>query len=283
MPAIFDCVYQNRFAPRVSLFEAKSYVVGRAATCDIVIDHPTVSRQHCVLAFIDGQWCVRDLNSTNGLSYLEVRQQKLNLDQRLVFKIGSVSCVLQTKTAKELTVSFNRRVWGQRQLRALKESWRGENNLNALLPSLQFNLAQILGSDRCAVILLDNNHELTLATDFPKWLRASEFDGTSTLIKAAVQHKRPYVVNNALSHEHLKHQDSVRKAQIKAALACPIEFNGSIIAVIYADSLEEQHYFTDYDIDLLDNFSEMLALQLQLKTLDHQLDDIAAAAAHLAS
>lgn len=283
MPAIFDCVFQNRFAPRISLFEAKSYVVGRAPTCDIVIDHPTVSRRHCLISFQEGQWCIRDLNSTNGLTCLDNRQPKLYLEQRLVFQIGSVTCVLQAKTAQELTVSLNRRLWSQRQLRSLQGKWRTANDINALLPSLQFNLAQILGSDRCAVVLLNDRQELALATDFPGWLNPTDFDGTSTLINAAIEHKRPYVVNNAQLHQTLKDRDSVQKAQIKAAFAYPIELDGEVIAVIYADSLESQHYFTDYDIDLIDNFSGMLALQLQLKTLDHHLDELSAAAAELAS
>ncbi|RUO56863.1 FHA domain-containing protein [Pseudidiomarina homiensis] len=282
MPALFDCVYQNRFAPRISLFEAKSYVVGRDPECDIVIEHPTVSRRHCVMTFHDGQWRIQDLQSTNGLNFLGKRHSKLALEQRLVFQLGSVTCVLQAKNAQELTVNLNRRIWGQQQLRAFNTRWRNQHDVAALLPALQFNLAQILGSDRCAVLLFNATHEATLASDFPGWMKTSDFDGTTTLINAAVKNRRPYVVNNALLHEQLKHRASVQKAQIKAAFAYPIEVEGKVIAVIYADSLEDQHYFTDHDIDLIDNFSSMLAFQLQLKSLDQQLDVLAAAATSLA-
>lgn len=282
MPALFDCVYQNRFAPRISLFEAQSYVVGRDPECDIVIEHPTVSRRHCVMTFQDGQWRIQDLQSTNGLIYLGKRHHKLVLEQRLVFQIGSVTCVLQAKNAQELTVNLNRKIWGQQQLHTIKTRWRNQHDVSALLPALQFNLAQILGSDRCAILLFSVTQEATFTSDFPGWMRTSDFDGTTTLINAAVKNKRPYVVNNALLHEQLKHRASVQKAQIKAAFAYPIELEGKIIAVIYADSLEEQHYFTDHDIDLIDNFSSMLAFQLQLKSLDQQLDVLAAAATSLA-
>lgn len=282
MPALFDCVYQNRFAPRISLFEAKSYVVGRDVECDIVVDHPTVSRRHCVITFENGQWRIQDLHSTNGVNYLNNRHTKLTLEQRLVFQLGSVTCVLQAKTAQELTVNLNRRVWGKQQLRAFNTRWQNQHDIAALLPSLQFNLAQILGSDRCAVLLFNAGNEPTLASDFPGWMNTSDFDGTTTLINTAVKNRRPYVVNNALLHEQLKHRASVQKAQIKAAFAYPIELEGKVIAVIYADSLEDQHYFTDHDIDLIDNFSSMLALQLQLKSLDQQLDALTAAASNLA-
>lgn len=42
-------------------------LIGRRSSCDIVLDFPNVSSQHCELAFINGFWQVRDLNSSNGI------------------------------------------------------------------------------------------------------------------------------------------------------------------------------------------------------------------------
>jgi pSer/pThr/pTyr-binding forkhead associated (FHA) protein len=42
-------------------------LVGRRSSCDIVLDFPNVSSQHCELAFINGFWQIRDLNSSNGI------------------------------------------------------------------------------------------------------------------------------------------------------------------------------------------------------------------------
>jgi len=41
-------------------------VVGRHDACDVVVGHPSVSRQHARLSFRDGHWLLRDLDSTNG-------------------------------------------------------------------------------------------------------------------------------------------------------------------------------------------------------------------------
>src|SRR5438105_14987558 len=41
-------------------------VVGRNASCDVRLDHKSVSKQHCVLVKTDGLVLVRDLGSTNG-------------------------------------------------------------------------------------------------------------------------------------------------------------------------------------------------------------------------
>jgi pSer/pThr/pTyr-binding forkhead associated (FHA) protein len=41
-------------------------VVGRNASCDLRLEHKSVSKQHCVLVKTDGLVLLRDLGSTNG-------------------------------------------------------------------------------------------------------------------------------------------------------------------------------------------------------------------------
>src|SRR4051794_7616009 len=48
--------------------------VGRGGYCDVVIDHPSLSKRHCVLVKTDGLLVVRDLASTNGT---KVKGQKI--------------------------------------------------------------------------------------------------------------------------------------------------------------------------------------------------------------
>lgn len=50
-----------------SLAGVQRCVIGRAAECNIVLDHPTVSRQHCIIAKTNGQYYIYDNNSTNGV------------------------------------------------------------------------------------------------------------------------------------------------------------------------------------------------------------------------
>jgi pSer/pThr/pTyr-binding forkhead associated (FHA) protein len=41
-------------------------VVGRTESCDVRLDHKSVSKLHCVIAKTDGLLLLRDLGSTNG-------------------------------------------------------------------------------------------------------------------------------------------------------------------------------------------------------------------------
>jgi pSer/pThr/pTyr-binding forkhead associated (FHA) protein len=41
--------------------------IGRRPSCDVCLEFPNISGKHCELAFFDGCWILRDLNSTNGV------------------------------------------------------------------------------------------------------------------------------------------------------------------------------------------------------------------------
>ena len=41
-------------------------VIGRREYCDVQIDHPSLSKRHCVLVRTDGLLVIRDLATTNG-------------------------------------------------------------------------------------------------------------------------------------------------------------------------------------------------------------------------
>jgi predicted component of type VI protein secretion system len=62
-------------------------VVGRREYCDIVIDHSSLSKRHCVLVKTDGLLVIRDLISTNGTKVKgqKIRWAALLPDDRITF------------------------------------------------------------------------------------------------------------------------------------------------------------------------------------------------------
>src|SRR5215472_10115457 len=52
---------------------AVPFRIGRAADCEVSIKNDYVSRVHAEVVFEKGAWCIRDLNSSNGL-YLDGRR-----------------------------------------------------------------------------------------------------------------------------------------------------------------------------------------------------------------
>jgi len=62
-------------------------IVGRRSYCDVVIDHVSLSKRHCVLVKTDGLLVIRDLASTNGTKVKgqKIRWAALLPDDRVTF------------------------------------------------------------------------------------------------------------------------------------------------------------------------------------------------------
>ena len=58
-------------------------VIGRSSKCDVVIPHEGMSRQHCQIEVIDGEYFVTDLGSTNGVL---IDNQKIEPHQKIPYQ-----------------------------------------------------------------------------------------------------------------------------------------------------------------------------------------------------
>ena len=75
-------------------------VIGRSKSCDVVLDVPTISRNHCVLTrYDDGSWTIRDTESSGGLFINGKRKSIWALQPEDVIEIGGVKMTLQPITS----------------------------------------------------------------------------------------------------------------------------------------------------------------------------------------
>lgn len=80
-------------------------VVGRSPSCEIVVKHEGLSRQHCLIEKIDGDFFITDLDSTNGVlldGQRIIPSQRTLLQTYLPVSFGPVESL---QTHNDLTVS----------------------------------------------------------------------------------------------------------------------------------------------------------------------------------
>jgi len=83
-PGGLDLGPQSKFVVDGRVMKAKKIVLGRAPSCDVIIDGPAVSREHCVIEWENGFIC-RDTSSAG--TYID--------DKRIVQQTLQPSCVIR--------------------------------------------------------------------------------------------------------------------------------------------------------------------------------------------
>jgi pSer/pThr/pTyr-binding forkhead associated (FHA) protein len=72
--------------------------LGRSSKCDFFFPNETLSRQHCLIEFSDGDFYITDLGSANGVF---INGSRIEPHQRILYKtfeplaIGSFDCIIQ--------------------------------------------------------------------------------------------------------------------------------------------------------------------------------------------
>lgn len=75
---------------------ASEWVIGRSQLSDVVLDDPTVSNSHAIIAREDGQWTLRDQRSTNGVKLNGEKISEAQCKSGDKLAIGNVEFILLT-------------------------------------------------------------------------------------------------------------------------------------------------------------------------------------------
>lgn len=118
----------------------KPVTVGRSPSCEMHIDHPSVSRMHCTVWSEDEHFYVRDLGSTNRTLVNERAVDKSELRDGDTITIGEIvlkflrreslqdryhQAMVEMANVDDLTQLPNRRVWREQLERAVIQAQSG--------------------------------------------------------------------------------------------------------------------------------------------------------------
>ena len=83
-PNVLTAIYQGERTP----VNKEKFIIGRGhQTSDLTIKDPNVSRQHAMVEFLNGQYYMVDMGSTNGVEYNGQRIARKAIAEGDLFRI----------------------------------------------------------------------------------------------------------------------------------------------------------------------------------------------------
>lgn len=248
-------------------------LVGRTDDCDLLINHPSVSRRHAELQPLpEGGWRLIDLDSKNG-SFVDgarVAQERLSGNSWLRF--GDVHC--EYGTLDDAAAEAQARRWRDRRTQATAFTARIDalgqpehatpERSQALLDHSLRAVVELAQCSRGFVLVVDNGRYRVASSIVldPSLGRADAFTGSHGAVMKALNTRGPIVFNDIGQEAWLAERQSVAAAGLRTLVALPLMDQQRALGVIYADRREAGAPLTTLDVELLQAFAERCALWL---------------------
>ena len=287
-------------SPSVVITGGRPFTVGRVASCDLAVQDPTVSRRHAELELAGAGVRVRDVGSTNGtyLDGVRIIDALATPGSRVAFGKVDFEVQVQEPAESELeladegaldaTILRQLPVSGRADIASQLAEPRGSSllkvagdspedrqahKLNLLLDIVK-ELSQQTEADR----LLDRIVGLTfqvMSVDrvavmtFEKgelvprvWRSRVEAPAGSWVVPRAIARKA-IEDRVAVLSENILAEDTTASG-IESALCAPLLGNqGTVLGIIYLDSLGPGHSFSEEDLEFFTAFAGMAAVAIE--------------------
>jgi adenylate cyclase len=287
-------------SPSLVVMAGRPFSVGRVASCDLAVQDPTVSRRHAELELAGAGVRVRDVGSTNGtyLDGVRIIDALATPGSRVAFGKVDFEVQAQEPAAEEefagegsldATILRQMPVRGRADIAAqLTEGPQGSSLLKIAGDSpedrqahklnLLLDIAKELSQQTEADRLLDRIVGLTfqvMSVDrvavmtFEKgelvprvWRSRVEAPAGSWVVPRAIARKA-IEDRVAVLSENILAEDATA-AGIESALCAPLLGNqGTVLGIIYLDSLGPGHAFSEEDLEFFTAFSGMAAVAIE--------------------
>jgi Nif-specific regulatory protein len=257
VPQISIAVFDRDRLIRIVPVSRLPFSIGRARTCDLQLDHSSVSRTHARVVALDGRLSLLDAGSTNGLivngkagrSFTVQRGDKLALGPyTLHFDPGETA-----GAGSEGAAGTGERPYQALQaMLALAAELGRPIDQEQLLEKMLDCLIQAFEADRGFVLLVqEKTGELVPA--MARRFAAGEIAATisHTVAKEVARTAQPILIEDIKAQEQFRVTPSIAREGIRSILCAPIASGGQTRGVLYLDSPLAARTFLPADLDLL--------------------------------
>jgi adenylate cyclase len=285
--ATYTLIFTEDGAERRHTLAAGDTVVGRAPTCDLVLNDSSVSRWHVRIAVRDGRCLVKDIGSRNGtfLNGDQIEEAALKDGDHLV--LGQMTLTVHSAEGQNVVLTEGDALpnMGNVVYRHTADSDAGPDEVSIDAPRLLKLLSdisrtlvgtlpidEVLGqvvdlafdctrAKRVLLLLNDETGQLV-----PRVVRHREGSRASTMISRTIldqvlRERVSMLAMNAQIDPRLDTSQSMVSLDIRSFMCAPLWHENEIIGLLYVDNPKTDR-FTPADLDLFTAFSNYAAVAI---------------------
>ncbi len=257
------------------------FTIGRISGCQLVLHHPSISKEHAVVLDRGGELLLRDLGSKNGSLVNGMAAQDTPLNHRDLISLGSVDLLFQEVDAEMRRSELSQRLDRLSETMEWTATFQPDAALDQILNQVMSGLMELSQARRGCLFLTDERGSLRIARR--RGIRSEELHRAGSLSSTALAKVRDeltaVVVSNAADDSLYGQQASVVAMGLKTLIAVPIQaMNGRLLGLLYADSDTIEQTFAELDLQVLKSLAASAALALENADLSRQIQRLAAQA-----
>jgi hypothetical protein len=253
--------------------------IGRGQDCDVVIDHPSVSRTHAEIHHDGTSWRLRDLGSKNGSHVDGVAIQDRPLPAACWLRLGDIYCEFALFDRAQAEDIRHRQTERRALSAALTRKIAGETGSAALPGHVLHGVVELAGCTR-GFLLLANGDDFSVSASLslePDALAGRAFSGSVGAVQRVLGNGTAVVVNDIGSEAWLAERASVIASDLQTLVCLPLLDRATVFGAVYADRRgtadgRPHEPITDFDLELLTAFAESATLYLLAQRAMHLLD-----------
>ena len=153
-------------------------------------------------------------------------------------------------------------------------------DLTETLHLVMDSLIHLTEAERGCLVLLDEegNLEIQAAQNFDQeGLAPFELELSHTVVREAVEGKRPVLTTNAQLDPRFAEQESVIDYQLRSIVCVPLHVRGQVIGALYLDNRIREGVFSQVDLPTLTAFADQAAVSIENARLYTMTDQALAA------
>lgn len=236
--------------------------IGRAPDCELVIEHPSVSRAHARIEHAGSGWRLRDLDSKNGSFVDGARIGYATLMPPCWLRIGDVHCEFGVFDATQAANAEARAETRRARSTVLLRGVAGRGRMDGMLDDVLGGVLELSGCTRGFLLLAEGDDYVVAARRSldPDAMGGRAFTGSIGAVQRALAQRRALAVNHVDSEPWLAGRASVVGLGLQSLVCVPLLDGEHVLGAVYADRSDPGEPITGLDLDLLAAFAESAAV-----------------------